>query len=111
MAIHFETKTPRKLLVAYKKAVDGGHIDTWSYDEDGDFTHTPEQWSNQAWLRPKVEPGKALIFYILSPQDTELSSEVYAVYHGRFIESMLMHCDGLFTSGRATSMPEDGDRS
>jgi hypothetical protein len=109
MAIHFETKTPKKLLAAYKKAVDDGHVDTWSYDEDGDFTHTADQWNKKAWLRPNVEPGKKLVFYILKPKDADLSSAVYAVYHGRFIESMLRHCDELFSSSSVSAMPEDGD--
>ena len=109
MAIFFETKTPKKLLAAYKKAVDDEHVTAWSYDADGDFTHTADQWNKKAWLRPKIEEGKALVFYILGPADTTLGSDVYAVYHGRFIESMLRHCDELFSASRATSMPEDGD--
>lgn len=109
MAIYFETKTPKKLLAAYKKAVDDGHVETWSYDEDGDFTHNVDQWKKKAWLRPKVQEGQALAFYILAPKDAQLSSIEYAIYHGRFIESMLAHCDKLFKVGRATAMPEDGD--
>jgi len=109
MAIHFETKTPKKLLAAYKKAIDDGHVDTWSYDEDGDFTHTAEQWDRKAWLRPKIEQGTKLVFYILKPKDAEITSAVYAIYHGRFIESMLRHCDKLFSSSSASAMPEDGD--
>jgi hypothetical protein len=108
MAIYFATKTPKKLLAAYKKAVDGGHVATWSYDSDGDFTHTADQWNKKAWLRPKIKEGTALVFYILKPEDDVLSSAIYAVYHGRFIETMLRHCDGLFDSARATAMPEDG---
>ncbi len=109
MAIHFKTTTPRKLLATYKKAVDDGHVTTWSYDGDGDFTHTAKQWSGKAWLRPKINGREELVLYILTPLETELTSEVYAIYHGRFIESMLSHCDGLFVDGRASAMPEDGD--
>lgn len=109
MAIYFKTKTPKKLLAAYKKAIDDGHVSTWSYDKDGDFTHTADQWNKKAWLRPKFTEGEALTFIILGPKETTLSSSIYAVYHGRFIESMLAHCDGLFEFGRASSMPEDGD--
>lgn len=109
MAIHFKTKTPKKLLATYKKAVDDGHVDTWQYDGDGDFTHTAEQWIRKAWLRPKVVEGTELVFYILKPTDTKLSTEVYAIYHGRFIETMLAHCDKLFDSASASAMPEDGD--
>lgn len=109
MAIYFETKTPKKLLAAYKKAVDDGHVSTWAYDSDGDFTHTAEQWNRKAWLRPKIEERAALVFHILKPKDAKISSATYAVYHGRFIESMLRHCDQLFNVGRASAMPDDGD--
>jgi hypothetical protein len=109
MALHFKTDAPQKLLSAYKKAIDDGHIKTWSYDQDGDFTHSTEQWIRQAWLRPEIKPGSELVFYILAPKETELTSEAYAVYHGRFIESMLRHCDSLFVHGYASAMPEDGD--
>jgi hypothetical protein len=49
------------------------------------------------------------VLHILAPRETELSAAVYAVYHGRFIESMLSHCDELFSDGCATVMPEQGD--
>ena len=109
MAVHFNTRTPKKLLAAYKKAVDDGYVTTWSYDKEGDFTHTEEQWSKKAWLRPKIKEEEELVLYILSPRETKLSSELYAIYHGQFIESMLRHCDSLFSDGRASAMPEQGD--
>jgi hypothetical protein len=34
---------------------------------------------------------------------------LYAVYHGRFIESMLTHCDELFNAGAATALPTNSD--
>jgi hypothetical protein len=109
MAIHFKTKNPIKLLAAYKKAIDDGHISTWSYDEDGDFTHTADQWLRKAWLRPKVKEAEELVFHVLAPKETQLSSVLYAIYHGRFMESMLLHCDTLFELGSVSAMPEDGD--
>jgi hypothetical protein len=110
MAIHFETKTPNKLLNAFRKAIDDGHVETWSYDKDNDFTHTPPQWIRRAWLSPKVTDGTRLSFFIIPPKETKISSEVYAVYHGRFIETMLRHCDSLFSEGRASALPESGDK-
>ena len=109
MAVHFKTATPRKLLTAYKNSIDAGRARTWSYDRDGDFTHTADQWTKKAWLRPKVKEGEELVFYILAPRETSLTSEVYAVYHGRFIESVLRHCDGLFKEACASAEPEGGD--
>lgn len=110
MAVYFKTSTPKKLLGTFKKAIDEGRVVTWAYDSDGDFTHTAEQWKNKAWLRPKVEPDASLNLFIIKPQGTSISGEVYAIYHGRFIESLLVHCDELFSRAEATALPVDGDK-
>jgi hypothetical protein len=106
--VQFTTSTPNLLLSTFKKAIDEGRVDTWFYDKDGDFTHSPVQWRGLAWLRPKVQMGK-LTLHIIKPQNQEISSEVYAVYHGRFIESMVRHCDKLFSECNATAMPTGDD--
>lgn len=109
MAIHFETATPKRLLATYRKAIDDGHVQTWIYDSDGDFTHTADQWIKKAWLRPRILERSELTMYILCPRETELSSVLYAIYHGRFVETMLSHCDSLFTAIRVSSLPEEED--
>jgi len=111
MAIHVKTNSPKQLLAAYKKAIDDQRVKTWSYDSDGDFTHTADQWIRKAWLRPKIVSGENLVFFILAPVETPITSVIYAVYHGRFIESLLRHCDSLFESASATALPEEGDRT
>jgi len=84
-------------------------VTTWAYDSDGDFTHTAEQWRNKAWLRPKIKEGEQLELFIVKPKEERISSAVYAIYHGRFIESILRHCDKLFNEGLATALPEGND--
>jgi hypothetical protein len=108
MAINFDTPDPRKLLAAFKKAIDDGDVVTWSYDNDGDFTHTPDQWKYKAWLRPVIFNGQ-LIMNFVANNSIPTSTAVYGVYHGRFIESMLTHCDALFRTGAATAMPTNSD--
>jgi hypothetical protein len=108
MALYFKTATPNSLLSAFKKAIDDGRVETWSYDADGDFTHTPPQWKKLAWLRPKVQEGKLALF-ILKPSNGTLTREVYAVYHGRFSESMITHCHSLFIESSATADAVSGD--
>lgn len=109
MSIKFKTKIdPQKIISDLKKAIDEGKIVTWSYDQDGDFTHTTEQWKNQAWLRPKIEGGD-LVFYIIKPKNQNISVVIYGIYHGRFIESMLKHFDSEFTSAVASALPEGKD--
>jgi hypothetical protein len=109
MAINFETSNPAALHAAIKKAIDDKHIVTWTYDKDGDFTHLPDQWAYQAWLRPRLIYPGLLTMNFLGRQDRITTKPVYGVYHGRFIESVLTHFDLLFTGCIATALPADGD--
>jgi hypothetical protein len=108
MAIVVRTDRPQGLLAAIKAEIDAGKIDTWRYDSDGDFSHSPDQWRHKAWLRPSTGAGE-LVFKILTPTNQKMSRVVYAVYHGRFIEMLLTHFDLRFTSADASALPERGD--
>lgn len=97
------------LLAGMKEAIDRHRIKTWSYDDDGDFTHTAEQWNQLAWLRPDPSPS-GLHLFIIAPTNTPVSRATYAVYHGRFIEMALRHFDGRLTaSAQATPLPAGDD--
>jgi hypothetical protein len=108
MAITFSTNTPQALLNDFKKKIDSKEVVTWSYDAQGDFTHTPDQWRNKAWLRPAVEAG-ALRFNILGNQRAVTTWAIYGVYHGRFVESLTTHCHDLFLFSSVTSKPTNSD--
>jgi hypothetical protein len=108
MAINFNTANPSNLLAAFKKAIDDKKIVTWSYDTDGDFTHTPEQWKKRAWLRPRISNGVLSLTFIPSQRENT-TWEVYSVYHGRFMESMMVHCHDLFSEASAPSKPTAAD--
>jgi hypothetical protein len=107
--LNFDTKTPHALLSEIKKAIDEKKITTWAYNKDGYFTHTPEQWKAKAWFLPAVVDGSELRFGIIRPQNGSVGTEVYAVFHGRFIEMMLAHFDTKFGSGGASALPTAGD--
>lgn len=109
MAIIVITKNPEDLLVLIKKAIEQKKIDTWSFDKDGDFFHNTEQWASKAWLRPNVYEEK-LVFNTIPPKDKHISSVVYAVYHGRFIEMLLSHFDEFFEKASASALPTVNDR-
>ena len=102
MAIMVFTDDPKRLLADIKKAIDDGHVETWSYDEEGDFIHTPNQWAGKAWLRPSVQQG-VLSFGILGQKNIVMTKLIYGVYHGRFIEMLLTHFDTRFTNATATA--------
>ena len=109
MAVILHASNPSALLIAIQSAARSGVIETWSVDSDGDFTHRPEQWRLKAWLRPKLLSDR-IVFYILTPQKTQMSKITYAVYHGRFIEMLLAHFDTQFQRVFATALPLEGDR-
>lgn len=108
MAVKFITDNPSDLLTCFRQAIDKKLVDTWSYDDDGDFTHTPAQWKNKAWFRPEIK-NRELVFGIIKPQQSDLTWEVYGIYHGRMIESVIIHCHALFTNGVATANPTNDD--
>ena len=97
MALVIITPKPRELLDAIKRAIDDKKIDTWSYDAEGDFTHTPEQFVKKAWLRPVVSSG-VLQFGLVGQKGVAMKLFLYGIYHGRFIEMLLNHFDNKFST-------------
>jgi hypothetical protein len=108
MSVRAFTDDASGLLTRIKKLIDGGHIDTWAYDKDGDFTHTPSQWKNKAWLRPQVK-SDMLRMVILNNTKVTFTREIFAVYHGRFIEMLISHVSDRYTSASASPNPVSGD--
>src|SRR5713226_7046174 len=103
MSVIVGTSDPKGLLELVKTGVRAGEIETWSNDEDGDFTHTPPQWNKKAWFRPRLEADR-IVFNIFPPSGERMSTTVYAIYHGRFIEMLLKHFDRKFSYARATAL-------
>ncbi len=108
MAIIITNSNPTELLKKIYKAIDDKKIVTWSYDKDKDFTHETDQWRDLAWFSPQVYPNE-LRFGILGQKGIKLSTEVYAIYHGRFIEMLLAHFDSDFGHSIATSQKTEPD--
>jgi hypothetical protein len=108
MAVNVNVQNPASLLALIKRGIDERAIQTWAYDGDGDFTHSAQQWNRKAWLRPSLGNG-GLVLNIVSPQGQAISKEIYGVYHGRFIEMLLVHFDDKFSSADATAMPTYAD--
>jgi len=108
MGIRVETSNPQALLAAVKEAIRKDKVRTWSCDGDGDFTHSADQWNLKAWLRPSLESG-ALLLRILPPKGQQITKEVYGIYHGRFIEMLLVHFDDQFSNAYATALPTSRD--
>lgn len=87
MAIFIKTKNPQYIVDEIRKRIDNAIIDTWSYDNDGDFTHIG-QWKNKAWFSPTITGG-VIAFMILGRKNVKMSLMEYSVYHGRFVEMVI----------------------
>ena len=116
MALRIRATNPQDLLNKIKQGIDQNRIQTWRYtiESHGEyFSHvTPDkQWVGKAWLKPSISADKAdqLVFNIIRPQNGKISSQDYAVYHGRFAEMVLSHFDKEFSIVWATALPETGD--
>lgn len=103
MAIVITTTSPDQLLAAIREAIAEDRVRTWECDDDGDFTHSAEQWKNRAWLHPTVR-GERLMFTMLPPKESEITVSVYAIYHGRFVEMILRHFDQLFSEVECSAL-------
>lgn len=96
MAIIIKTNNPNWILEQIHLRIDDSVIDTWSYDDDGDFTHIG-QWANKAWFSPVIEEDE-LIFSIIGRKDVKMTLMEYSVYHGRFVEMLLNQFPGNITT-------------
>lgn len=113
MAIHFYTADPKALLAAFNARIaqkePKGKITTWERSDDGIYyTHKAAEWKGRAWLKPAIGNQK-LTFNVIKPQNMNITSTVYAYYHGHLIETFLNHFDQAFSSAAATALPESPD--
>ncbi len=106
MALYIKLKKSFSLVDEINKLIDQGIISTWEYDFDGDYTHLPDQWKNEAWihLHEYDKTNNQVIFGIISRRSIRLTKTIYAVYHGRFSEMLLTHFDNMINEIRITSM-------
>lgn len=109
MSVRALTSDAAGLLGKIKRLIDQGHVTTWQYDSDGDFTHTPSQWLNKGWLKPHKDSDRLRLNFVAPTSGA--SREVFAVYQGRFIEMLVKHVPDYFTDARATPNPDDNDSS
>lgn len=108
MSITVLSSDPAQLLSDIKAAIQKKSVETWAIDADGDFFHTPDQWRGEAWFRPSVNQGM-LVFGLLKRKDKEMTKLIYGIYHGRFIEMLLVHFDTQFGNVLATALISSDD--
>lgn len=103
MAIFVKTANPTFLVQSIRDKIKENKIQTWAIDQDGDFTHVPEQWKNKAWMTAEIEADR-VVFSIIGRRSVAVSVTDYAIYHGRFVEMLLDNFDNQCLSIEVTPL-------
>jgi len=110
MAVIVYADDPNQFTETLQRIFDDGDVKAWIRDDDGDYTHSPSQWIQMAWFRIRPPEMDRVVFSLLGAKGMKMSTEVYAVYHGRFIEMLLTHLDHEFSDVEATAQRHPRDR-
>lgn len=113
MAVTFVTSDAKNLLKEFNARIDQtekkGKIETWMKSDDGKYyTHTAKDWTKKAWFKPDAQDGK-LVFNIIKPKSSNISTVTYGYYHGHLTETFLNHFDSDFTQAQSSAKPTSSD--
>ncbi len=108
MAVMVSTNNPAALWRLVQEKIGDGSIKTWDLIKGTYLTHNPAQWNRNAFFRVLIQEEQ-LNFFIVPPEGQKISTEDYAVYHGRLIEMLLAHFDRRFRRASASANPVPGD--
>lgn len=105
MAIIIETKNAEVLFDQFICLVKSGIIKTWITDEDDDLTSSNQKWRYKAWFTHSFDHNNTtLAFGIMRSYGQLLTNEIYGVYHGRLVSTLVAHFDYLIDGLRVTPM-------
>ena len=110
------TKQGVSLMHAIRKAIEEKKVQTWRFDANNEFlTHdtASKQWDGKAWLKPEIKADALLFGICYSYKDGKklpFPREIYAIFHGRFIEMLLEHFPTYFDKVVATSSLHEPDQ-
>lgn len=113
MSVLFITASPQDLLNEFNKRIaqkeEQGKVKTWLRHKDQvHYTHDSDNWRNDAFFKPIIVKD-GLRFVIVPPEGSNISSLVYAYYHGHLTQTFLDHFDKMFTYAVSSAYPEHGD--
>lgn len=113
MALRFFTTDPQGLLDKFNARIEqkeqAGKITTWERSDDKKYyTHKAPDWHAKAWFKPAIYDDR-LTFNIIKPKNQNVTSLVYAYYHGHLTETFLNHFDQIFTQAVSTALPTKHD--
>ena len=107
MAIFIHTDNPNGLHQRLTASICNHEIITWGVDKDGDYTIDRDQWRFKAWFRPTEGQGQ-LVFGIVQSRKYVMTNELYGVYHGRLVSTILAYFSDMISEIHVTPNPQKG---
>lgn len=105
MAIYIHTDDPHGLHKKLTASICNREIITWDVDKDGDYTIDRDQWRFRAWFRA-TEKQDQLVFGIVQSRKYVMTNELYGVYHGRLVSTLLAHFGNIISEVHVTPNPQ-----
>ena len=105
MAIYIHTDDPNGLHQRLTASICNREIITWDVDKDGDYTIDRDQWRFKAWFRATESQG-LLVFGIVQSRKYVMTNELYGVYHGRLVSTILAHFSDMISEVHVTPNPQ-----
>lgn len=88
---------------AFIEKIIKGQIKTWKVDSDCDITISNPLWQNRAWFGIYYSDNSNEIGFGIIPANTiRLTKELYGVYHGRLVATLLANFDKHIESLKVT---------
>lgn len=111
MAVIIQTNHPDILLDKIYEAIENKKAEKWECTEDGRLTYGALIWKNEAFFKPQIwVDDKELRFGLLKRKDRKhISSKLYATFHTKLIEMLLLRFDKDFKYVTATANRTDPD--
>ena len=88
----------------FNKLISSGIVCTWLVDCDGDYTMMSEQWRFHAWMRPYTDVQGHVRFGIVNSTNYRMTKDLYGMYHGIFVVTLLSCCDKYMENLEVSSL-------
>ena len=98
MAVRIYSGNPEDFLNRLIMDLRSDRIPTWTIDDEGDITISNAKWHQKAWFSIECPQGENMIvFGLIQSKYYRMTKELYGVYHGRLIATLLAYYDTLIT--------------
>ncbi|MGC4004673.1 MAG: hypothetical protein QM811_16765 [Pirellulales bacterium] len=110
MSVTVYSPDPQELIDALENASQEGDLKEWRLTSKKRYTLNAEKLRNKAFFSATVSDDY-VVFNIRPGIGLRLANTTYAIYHGHFIQLLLMNFDDMISTISCTALADDNDRT